>query len=199
MLYILENPPSTIVMLKFATSLVYLGCASLGIWYAARELAIMGTASAESEWRSHSAGRTDRRCRYKITHLWELPALFAEKKQLRQEWADAIEMHQGRSVAQSMLGLGDVQDWTDRQCADWLKWDVNLPEHVPLFMGGAIDGGKLLRLNGPKLQALGIDDADGEIILARLQLLERMYRRSQTMSQRLSFSTSSVLYETAPA
>ena len=98
-----------------------------------------------------------------------------------------------------MLGLGDVQDWTDRQCADWLKWVVNLPEHVPLFMGGAIDGGKLLRLNGPKLQALGIDDADCEIILARLQLLERMYRRSQTMSQRLSLSTSSVMHETTPA
>jgi hypothetical protein len=36
MLYILENPPSTIVMLKFATSLVYLGCASLIIIYVNR-------------------------------------------------------------------------------------------------------------------------------------------------------------------
>ena len=139
-----------------------------------------------------SAGHTDRRPRYKISHLWELPALFAEKEQLRRERVEAFERHRGRSVAQSMLGLGDVQDWTDRQCADWLKWVVNLPEHVPLFMGGAIDGGKLLRLNEPKLQALGIDDADGEIILARLQLLERMYRRSLTVSQRPSISTASV-------
>jgi hypothetical protein len=128
-----------------------------------------------------------------------LPALFAEKEQLRQERADAFEIHRGRSVAQSMLGLGDVQDWTDRQCVDWLKYVVNLPEHVPLFMGGAIDGGKLLRLNEPKLQALGINNADCEIILARLQLLERMYRRSQTVSQRPSLSTASVLYETTPA
>ena len=171
----------------------------LGICYAARERAIVGTAGAESEWQSPSAGRTDRRCRYKITHLWELPALFAEKKLLRQEWADAIEMHQGRSVAQSMLGLGDVQDWTDRQCAEWLTRDVNLPEHVPLFMGAGIEGGKLLRLDEPKLKSLGIDDIDCEIILARLQLLERMYLRSQTVSQRLSLSTSSVMHETTPA
>ena len=43
-------------------------------------------------------------------------------------------------------------------------------------MGGAIDGGKLLRLDEPKLKALGIDDIDGEIILARLELLERVSR-----------------------
>ena len=184
------------VLLSFATSLVYLGCASLVIWCAARDLAIMGTTGAESEWRSHSAGRTDRRCtgRYKISHLWELPALFAEKEQLRQERADAFEMHQGRSVAQSMLGLGDVQDWTDRQCADWLKYVVNLPEHVPLFMGGAIDGGKLLRLDEPDLQALGINAADSEIILARLQLLERADRRSKSKWQR--HSSGAVVYET---
>jgi hypothetical protein len=36
MLYILENPPSTIVMLKFAASLVYLGCASLIIIFVNR-------------------------------------------------------------------------------------------------------------------------------------------------------------------
>jgi hypothetical protein len=144
--------------------------------------------------------RTDRlRCRYKISHLWELPALFAEKEQLRQERADTFETHRGRSVAQSVLGLGNVQDWTERHCADWLEYDVNLPEHVPLYMGGAIDGGKLLRLNEPKLKALGIDDVDGEIILARLQLLERMYRRSQTVPRRPSISTASVLYETTPA
>ena len=62
-----------------------------------------------------------------------------------------------------------------------------------------IDGSKLLRLNEPKLKALGLDDADCEIILARLQLLERMYRRSQTVSQRPSISTASVLNETTPA
>ena len=45
MLFILDtdNGPSAMVLLSFATSLVYLGCASLGIWCAGRELAIMGT------------------------------------------------------------------------------------------------------------------------------------------------------------
>ena len=43
-------------------------------------------------------------------------------------------------------------------------------------MGAGIDGGKLLRLDEPKLKALGIDDIDGEIILARLQLLVRVGR-----------------------
>ena len=147
----------------------------------------MCTARSETEWRSPSVGRTDWRCRYKITHLWELPALFAEKEQLRQERVEAFEMHQGRSVAQSMPGLGDVQDWTDRQCADWLKYVVNLPEHVPLFMGGAIDGGKLLSLDEPKLKALGIDETDGEVILARLQRLERTNsRNSQRAGSRKS-------------
>ena len=98
-------------------------------------------------------------------------------------------------VAQSKPALGGVQDWTDRRCAEWLRHEVNLPEHVPLFMGGAIDGGKLLRLDEPKLKALGIDDIDCEIILARLQLLDRMYRRSQTVSQRPSLSTAAVLYD----
>jgi hypothetical protein len=66
---------------------------------------------------------------------------------------------------------------------------------VPLFMGAGIDGGKLLRLDEPKLKALGIDDIDSEIILARLELLVRAYRRSQPTSQRPSLSASAVLYE----
>ena len=74
--------------------------------------------------------------------------------------------------------LGSVQDWTDRRCAEWLAHEVNLPEHVPLFMGGAVDGGKLLGLDEPKLKALGIDGTDGEIILARLQRLERTNSRN---------------------
>ena len=83
--------------------------------------------------------------------------------------------------------LGCVQDWTDRRCAEWLRHEVNLPEHVPLFMGGAIDGGKLLRLDEPKLKALGIDETDGEIILARLQRLERTNsRNSQRTGSRKS-------------
>jgi hypothetical protein len=68
---------------------------------------------------------------------------------------------------------------------------------VPLFMGAGIDGGKLLRLDEAKLKALGIDDIDGEIILARLQLLVRAYCRSQPTSQRASLSASAVLYEPA--
>ncbi len=62
-------------------------------------------------------------------------------------------------------------------------------------MGAGIDGIKLLRLDEPKLKALGIDDVDGEIILARLELLARAYRRSQPTSQRASLSASAVLYE----
>jgi hypothetical protein len=83
--------------------------------------------------------------------------------------------------------LCSVQDWTDWRCAEWLAHEVNLPEHVPLFMGGAIDGGKLLRLDEPKLKALGIDETDGEIILARLQRLERTNsRNSQRAGSRKS-------------
>ena len=145
-------------------------------------------------------GATERRCRYKISHLWQLPALFEEKEELNEERARACaDFQQNASARVPNQAQSSVQDWTDRRCADWLKYDVDLPEHVPLFMGGAIDGGKLLRLDEPKLQALGIDDADCEIILARLQLLERMYRRSQTVSQRPSLSTASVLYEATPA
>jgi len=54
---------------------------------------------------------------------------------------------------------------------------------VPLFMGAGIDGGKLLRLDEPKLKALGIDDIDGEIILARLQKLERASSRANSQRQ----------------
>ena len=108
-----------------------------------------------------------------------MPALFAEREQLGKARVRAFtETQRARSVADSKPALGGVEDWTDRCCAAWLVHVVNLPEHVPLFMGGAIDGGKLLRLDEPKLQALGIDDVDGEIILARLQLLERTDRRN---------------------
>ena len=91
-----------------------------------------------------------------------------------------------------------VQDWTGRQCAEWLEHDVDLLEHVPLFMGAGIDGSKLLRLDEPKLKSLGIDDVDCEVILARLQLLERMDRRSKSSWQRPAetISSGAVLYDT---
>ena len=94
--------------------------------------------------------------------------------------------------------MAGVQDWTGRQCAEWLEHDVNLLEHVPLFMGAGIDGGKLLRLDEPKLKSLGIDNVDCEIILARLQLLERMDRRSKSSWQRPAetISSGAVLYDT---
>ena len=141
---------------------------------------------------------TEWRSRYKITsHLRNLPALFQEKEQLNEEWARVCADSQRTASARvSDQAQSGVQDWTNRRCADWLKYDVDLPEHVPLFMGARIDGDKLLRLDEPKLKALGIDDIDGEIILARLQLLVRAYRRSQSTSQRASLSTSAVLYET---
>jgi hypothetical protein len=49
MLYILETdkPPSTIVLLSFATSLIYLGCVSLVICCASSELAMSRGPSAE--------------------------------------------------------------------------------------------------------------------------------------------------------
>jgi hypothetical protein len=144
-----------------------------------------------------------RRCRYKISHLWELPALFEEKAQLNQERVQAFaQLQRGRSVAKLAQTL-NVHAWTDRHCADWLKYDVNLPEHVPLFMGGAIDGGKVLHLDEAKLKALGIDDIDCEIILARLQLLGLVHRRSQLRSQLPSkppgpsLGYVAVLYETS--
>ncbi len=151
----------------------------------------------QSAWQQAPAAC--RRCRYKISHLWQLPMLIGERAQLSRERVVAFtEMQRGRTVDGNMPIIGDVQDWTDRHCADWLKYDVDLPEHVPLFMGGAIDGGKLLCLDEPKLKALGINAADCEIILARLQQLERVYHRSQSTSQRPSLSTSSgvVLYGT---
>ena len=121
--------------------------------------------------------------------------LIGERAQLHRERVVAItEMQRGRTVDGNRPTIGDVQDWTDRHCADWLKYDVDLPEHVPLFMGGAIDGGKLLRLDEPKLKALGINGADWEIILARLQQLERADRRSKSKWQR--HSSGAVLYET---
>ena len=139
---------------------------------------------------------TEWRCRYKISHLWQLPALFEEKTQLNEERVRAFTDFQRNSSARvPNQAQSGVQDWTDRRCADWLKYDVDLPEHVPLFMGAGIDGGKLLRLDEPKLKALGIDDIDGEIILARLELLVRAYRRSQPTLQRASLSASAVLYE----
>ncbi len=103
------------------------------------------------------------------------------------------EMQRGRSVAGPR-----VQDWTGRQCAEWLEHDANLLEHVPLFMGAAIDGSKLLRLDEPKLQSLGIDDVDCEVILARLQLLERLDRRSKSSWQHPAetISSGAVLYDT---
>ena len=137
---------------------------------------------------SHPAAPTCRSCRYKISHLWQLPALFAEKEQLGKERVRAFtETQRARSVAGSKPALGGVRNWTDRRCAEWLRHEVNLPEHVPLFMGGAIDGGKLLGLDEPKLKALGIDETDGEIILACLQRLERTNsRNSQRAGSRKS-------------
>ena len=106
------------------------------------------------------------------------------------------EMQRGRSVAGPMPA--SVQDWTGRQCAEWLEHDVDLLEHVPLFMGAGIDGSKLLRLDEPKLKSLGIDDVDCEVILARLQLLERMDRRSKSSWQHPAetISSGAVLYDT---
>jgi hypothetical protein len=139
---------------------------------------------------------TERRCRYKISHLWQLPDLFQEKEQLREERARGfIHFQRTASARASNQAQSGVEDWPVRHCADWLKYDVDLPEHVPLFMGAGIDGGKLLRLDEPKLKALGIDDIDCEIILARLQLLEHAFRRSQPTSQRPSLPTSAVLHE----
>ena len=50
MLYILETdkPPPTVVLVSFATSLIYLGCASLVICCASSELAMSRGPSAES-------------------------------------------------------------------------------------------------------------------------------------------------------
>ena len=52
MLYILETdkPPPTFVLVSFATSLIYLGCASLVICCASSELAMSRGPSAESAW-----------------------------------------------------------------------------------------------------------------------------------------------------
>jgi hypothetical protein len=130
---------------------------------------------------------TGRGCRYKISHLWQLPALFAKKEQLNEERARTFTDFQRTASAPrfpvSKLAQSGVQDWADRRCADWLKHDVNLPEHIPLFIGAGIDGGKLLRLDEPKLTALGIDAADCEIILARLQKLERASSRANSQRQ----------------
>ncbi len=93
-------------------------------------------------------------------------------------------MQRGVSAPDSASGLGGVHTWTDRRCAEWLRHEVNLPEHAPLFMGGAINGDSLLRLDEPKLKALGIGDVDCEVILARLQRLERAHRHAQSNSQR---------------
>ena len=63
-------------------------------------------------------------------------------------------------------------------CAWWKGWSERLM---------ACDGGKLLGLNEPKLKALGIDETDGEIILACLQRLERTNsRNSQRAGSRKS-------------
>jgi hypothetical protein len=121
--------------------------------------------------------------------------LIGERAQLSRERAVAFtEMQRSRTVDGNRPTIGDVQDWTDRQCADWLQYDVDLPEHMPLFMGAGIVGSKLLRLDEPKLKALGFDAVDGEIILARLQQLERADRRSKSKWQRRS--SGAVLYET---
>jgi hypothetical protein len=125
--------------------------------------------------------------------------LIGERAQLSRERVVAFtEMQRGRTVDGNRPTIGDVQDWTDEQCADWLQYDADLPELVPLFMGGAIDGSKLLRLDEPKLKALGIDATDCEVILAHLQQLERADRRSKSKWQRPLKTTSSgaVLYET---
>ncbi len=198
MLYIVEMgvPPSTMVLLSFATSLTYLGCA-----LRVRCFRIIRAFQAWCDGirRCNALGiwapTTCRRCRYKISHLWQLPMLIGERAQLSRERVAAFtEMQRSRTVDGNRPTIGDVQDWTDRQCADWLKYDVDLPEHVPLFMGGAIDGSRLLRLDEPKLKALGINAADWEIILARLQLLKRADCRSKSKWQR--HSSGSVLYET---
>jgi hypothetical protein len=197
MLYIVEMgvPPSTMVLLSFATSLTYLGCAFACPMFPhhSRLPGIVRRDLNCKEFRIRPA--TCRRCRYKISHLWQLPMLIGERAQLSRERVVAFtEMQRSRTVDGNRPTIGDVQDWTDRQCADWLKYDVDLPEHVPLFMGGAIDGSRLLRLDEPKLKALGINAADWEIILARLQLLKRADCRSKSKWQR--HSSGSVLYET---
>ena len=119
------------------------------------------------------------RCRYKISHLSQLPALLVENEQLKLKRAEVFTKMR-RLVAGPRPTLASVQDWTSGQCGDWLEHDVSLPELVPLFAGAGIDGGKLLCLDQPKLKSLGVDDVDCEIILARLQLLERMDRRSKS-------------------
>ena len=63
MLYILETdkPPPTFVLLSFATSLIYLGCASLVICCASSKVAMNHGPSAESVWHVTFCGghRTD--------------------------------------------------------------------------------------------------------------------------------------------
>ena len=147
--------PSTMALLSFASSLVSLGCAVRSqLWLVVPPIRP--------------------RCRMKFLNLWKLPELIMEKARLNQEWVRALTQNQAaQSVNDSKPALAGIQDWTDRRCAEWLAHEVKLPEHVPLFRGAAINGSKLLRLDERKLKALGIDDIDSEIILARLQRLER--------------------------
>jgi hypothetical protein len=149
----------------------------------------------ESAW--HRTPASLCRCRYKISHLSHLPALFVENEQLKLKRAEVFTK-MCRSVAGPRPTTASVQDWTSGQCGDWLEHDVSLPEHVPLFEGAGIDGAKLLCLDEPKLTSLGIDDVDCEIILARLQLLERIDRRSKSSSHRpvTTMLSAAVLYET---
>lgn len=115
--------------------------------------------------------------RYKISHLWKLPALFAAKAQLNEERAAAFsKMHLSRSVPVPPRPTGGVCDWTGGRCVEWLEREVNLPEHVPAFAKATINGGRLLYLDKPQIKALGMDDIDCEIVLARLQLLHRQDR-----------------------
>ena len=118
-------------------------------------------------------------CRYKIAHLGLLPALFAEKEQLNKERASAFDKirHDHSSGPRSALPAlaSRVQQWSEIRCAEWLRHEVSLPEHVPVFLG-SIDGSKLMCLDESTLLALGIDAIDSEIILAHLQLLDRQCR-----------------------
>ena len=55
-------------------------------------------------------------------------------------------------------------------------WSGRSTEHVPAFAKATINGGRLLYLDKPQIKALGMDDIDCEIVLARLQLLHRQDR-----------------------
>ena len=40
----------------------------------------------------------------------------------------------------------NIEQWSPHRCADWLRYEVNVPEHAPAFIRAAIDGRQLLRI-----------------------------------------------------